>query len=224
MIFIFILKMVYCVYSLESPRWGDSNENTQHTFILEKIEKIAILSLLTWRCNQPSLARTTPVSNIFSWSRRCSSHWSSTVHVSIVRIFKLCDLLKLIFYLFLPYLSPRLGGILWYRQAQSYVYSCPSTISKDFASDTSGPIVAKFHRQLSGPLGKKNCTNGLGHMTNMATMPIYGKNLKNLLLQNQQTDGLETWYVALGTQEELRLFKLWPLVDHDQLYAQIVGY
>ena len=29
-------------------------------------------------------------------------------------------------------------------------------------------------------------TNELGHMTNMATMPIYGKNLQNLLLlQNQ---------------------------------------
>ena len=29
-------------------------------------------------------------------------------------------------------------------------------------------------------------TNELGHMTNMATMPIYGKNfLKNLLLQKQ---------------------------------------
>ena len=40
-------------------------------------------------------------------------------------------------------------------------------------------------------------TNELGHMTNMAAMPIYGKNLKNLLLQNQLPDGLETWYVAL---------------------------
>ena len=28
-------------------------------------------------------------------------------------------------------------------------------------------------------------TNELGHMTNMATMPIYGKNLKKSLLQNQ---------------------------------------
>ena len=27
--------------------------------------------------------------------------------------------------------------------------------------------------------------NELGHMTKMATMPIYGKNLKNLLLQKQ---------------------------------------
>ena len=32
-IFFFILKTVNCVYSLESPHWGDSNENTQHTFI-----------------------------------------------------------------------------------------------------------------------------------------------------------------------------------------------
>ena len=83
-IFFFILKMVYCVYSLESPRWGDSDENTQHTFILKKIEKISILSLLTWRYDQPSLARTTPVSNWFSWSHRCSSHRSSTVFNSTV--------------------------------------------------------------------------------------------------------------------------------------------
>ena len=33
-------------------------------------------------------------------------------------------------------------------------------------------------------------------MTKMATMPIYGKNLKNPLLQNQMADDLETWYAA----------------------------
>ena len=33
---------------------------------------------------------------------------------------------------------------------------------------------------------------GLGHMTNMAAILIYGKPLKNLLLQNQWTDDLET--------------------------------
>ena len=35
-------------------------------------------------------------------------------------------------------------------------------------------------------------TNELGRMTNLAAMPIYGKNLKNFLLQNQKTDDLET--------------------------------
>ena len=31
--------MVYSVYSSESPPWGDSNENTQYTFMFKKIEK-----------------------------------------------------------------------------------------------------------------------------------------------------------------------------------------
>ena len=35
-------------------------------------------------------------------------------------------------------------------------------------------------------------------MTKMATTPIYGKNFKNLLLQNQKAHDLGTWYVALG--------------------------
>ena len=56
--------MVCCVYSLESPRWGDSNQNTRHTLILKEIGKIFLLCLLTWRCNQPSRARTTPVSKV----------------------------------------------------------------------------------------------------------------------------------------------------------------
>ena len=38
--FLFILKMVCCVYSLESPRWGDFNKNTQHSFMLKTIIKI----------------------------------------------------------------------------------------------------------------------------------------------------------------------------------------
>ena len=46
----FILKMVYFVYSLElPPRGGNSNENTQYTFMLKKIEKISLFCLLTWR-------------------------------------------------------------------------------------------------------------------------------------------------------------------------------
>ena len=61
----------------------------------------------------------------------------------------------------------------------------PSTISNDFSSETTGLIATKFHIQPPGPLGKKSCSNDLGQMTNMAAMPIYGKNLKKLLLQNR---------------------------------------
>ena len=49
---------------------------------------------------------------------------------------------------------------------------CPSTISNYFSSETTEPIATKFHIQPTGPLGKKNCSNGLGHMTNMSAMPI----------------------------------------------------
>ena len=50
-------------------------------------------------------------------------------------------------------------------------------------------------------------SNGPGHMTNMAAMPMYGKNLKNNLLRNQRADDLESWYVASGTQVLPSLFK-----------------
>ena len=50
-------------------------------------------------------------------------------------------------------------------------------------------------------LGTKAYTNGPGHMTSVAAMPIYGTNLKkNLLLCNQKTDGFESWYTALDTR------------------------
>ena len=35
-------------------------------------------------------------------------------------------------------------------------------------------------------------TNELGHMTNMAAMPLYIKTLKDLVLQNQYTHDIET--------------------------------
>ena len=42
------------------------------------------------------------------------------------------------------------------------------------------------------------CSNGLRHMTKMATMPILVKTLKTLLLRDQKADDLESWYASLG--------------------------
>ena len=50
--------------------------------------------------------------------------------------------------------------------------------------------------------------------------PYMEKTLKNLLLQNQLTDDLETWYVALSMQVLPRLFKVWPCVDLDLFLRQ----
>ena len=40
--FLFYHGIVRCVYSLESPHRGNSNEYTQHTIIVYKIEKISL--------------------------------------------------------------------------------------------------------------------------------------------------------------------------------------
>ena len=44
-----------------------------------------------------------------------------------------------------------------------------------FSAETTGPIEAKFHMESPWDWGMKVCSNGPGHMTKMAAMPIYGK-------------------------------------------------
>ena len=73
------------------------------------------------------------------------------------------------------------------KQTLSYL-----SILNDFSSETIGPIVTKFHIQPRENLGKKSYSNGLGHMIKVAAIPIYGKNRKNILLQNLWTDDHET--------------------------------
>ena len=51
--------------------------------------------------------------------------------------------------------------------------------------------------------------------------PYMVKTLKNLLLQNQLTNDLETWYVALCMWILPRLFKLSPWVDRDPFYPKV---
>ena len=50
--------------------------------------------------------------------------------------------------------------------------------SNIFSSETAWPIKAKFYVELPWEGGTKVYINGPGHMTKMAAMPIYGKNLK----------------------------------------------
>ena len=52
------------------------------------------------------------------------------------------------------------------------------TISNIFSSETAWPIKAIFFVEPPSEGGTKVCINSLGHMTKMAAMPIYGKNLK----------------------------------------------
>ena len=58
------------------------------------------------------------------------------------------------------------------------MYVCMSTFSNFFSSETTAPIEAKFHVEHPGDGGRKVCSNGPGHMTEMTAIPIYVKNLK----------------------------------------------
>ena len=51
-----------------------------------------------------------------------------------------------------------------------------STLYLFFSLETAGPIEAKLHLYPPWNEGMKVRSNGPGHMTNMAAMPIYGKN------------------------------------------------
>ena len=50
-----------------------------------------------------------------------------------------------------------------------------STFSNFFSLKSTRPIKAKFQVEPPWNGGTKVCSNGLGHMTKMATMPIYVK-------------------------------------------------
>ena len=82
---------------------------------------------------------------------------------------------------FLAHLSQRLIGEL-------IVYPCSGVrrrrccccppFSNIFSSETTWPIKAKFYVEPPWEGVTKVYINGSGHMTKMAAMPIYGKNLK----------------------------------------------
>ena len=69
-----------------------------------------------------------------------------------------------------------------YQRSRSFIDLLPRslwfTFSNFFSLQTSRPIEAKFHVEPLWDRGMKVCLNGLCHMTSMAAMPIYGKNLK----------------------------------------------
>ena len=53
-----------------------------------------------------------------------------------------------------------------------------SIISKIFFSETAVPIKLKFYVEPPWVVALKYCSRYLGHMTKMASMPIYGKSLQ----------------------------------------------
>ena len=78
---------------------------------------------------------------------------------------------------YLAHLSQRLiGELIVYPCSGVRRCRCCQPFSNIF-SETDWPIKAKFHVKTHWDGGANVCKNGPGHMTKMAAMPIYGKNL-----------------------------------------------
>ena len=62
--------------------------------------------------------------------------------------------------------------------------------------------MSSLYVELSLKGGFSICTNGHGHgpLIKIAAMFIYGKTLKNLLLQNEESFEVKSLYIASGTQ------------------------
>ena len=108
---------------------------------------------------------------------------------------------------FLAHLSRRLIGELMVYPCSGIRRRCcrcrRPQFSNFFSSETAWPIKAKFDVEPPWEGGTKVCINGPGLM--MAVMPIYGKNLKNLL-QNRRAHFYEALYVASGTPAHHSLY------------------
>ena len=92
-------------------------------------------------------------------------------------------------------------------RSASFINLCPMQLEFNmfqllFLKKNPRPLEAKFHMEPPWDVRMKICSNVLGHMTKMASRPIYMyvKTSKKFLLQNQEADDLETWYTASGTQ------------------------
>ena len=80
--------------------------------------------------------------------------------------------------MFLAHLSQRLihvGELIVYPC--SGVRHCRQSFSNIFSDESAWPIKAKFYVEPPLEGGTKVYINGPGHMTKMATTPIYGENL-----------------------------------------------
>ena len=52
------------------------------------------------------------------------------------------------------------------------------------------------------------CSNVPGHLTKIASRPIYGTNFQKHLLRNQESDDRKTWYTASGTTKFVQMMTL----------------
>ena len=104
----------------------------------------------------------------FVWEKVKTTNFSETIVVYDIKVSR-CSQLN-------EYMN-----LYGYQRSRSFIDLWPnladSIFLNFFFSITTRPIEAKYHMELPLDGGTKVCSNGPDHMTKMATMPIYDKNL-----------------------------------------------
>ena len=98
------------------------------------------------------------------------------------------------------------------------------------SSETTGQIEAKFHKESPWDGGRKVCTNSHGHMTKMAAMPIYGKNLKKF--SSPEPKGRWAWNLlcSIGCRSTTKFVQMmtlgwpWPILWQGQIWSLMLLY
>ena len=90
-----------------------------------------------------------------------------------------------------------------------------------FSQKQLGDLEPKFIWKLEGEWEWKFIQMSWVTWPTWLPCPYMVKALKNLLLQNQLTNDLETWYVASCMGVLPKLLKLWPWVDLGPFYAKV---
>ena len=101
---------------------------------------------------------------------------------------------------------------------------------KLFFSKTVGQFGTKVHMKAWRRIGMKINTNELGHMTKMAAMPIYGKNLK----KSSSPEPTDQWpwnlvcsIVYVNTTKIVQIISLgwpWPILRQGQIWSHRLLY
>ena len=105
---------------------------------------------------------------------------------------------KLMIFFSSPELKDHKMSLKYTNASLSVIVRHPFTLSKTSSQKSLDRLVRFYMKHLCFP-GTKVYVIHPGHMTKMATMPMYGKNPLNILLQNHKSDDLETWHTAKGT-------------------------
>ena len=99
-----------------------------------------------------------------------------------------------------------------YQRSRSFTDLGPRSlrfnILKLFSLETAKPIEAKIHVKPSWDGRMKIYSNGEGHMTNMATIPIYGKTLKIFFLGTKRP-------MTLHVDKQHRVLKDYQICSND---------